>query len=237
MSFDLKIDFDFDVFEAEVYDAARNVFLKLQRDYSSETFYTFNLVTGDVSQYVSVFVNTEKELTRQASEYKLPPGIDLPLEDRRFLLRHSQHTNKFTSGATGNEIDNHFEKATAMLLALQSQLEEHEDLLIEDEGMDEDEFDDLVYDIVHEPIAEALKRVLRRLDEEGVFGSTNARENVHLGVLSSGDRGELMGPFADLNPPESCKQYLDDKRGSQRVSGMLANPKAANRGCRWFGLF
>ena len=237
MSFDLKIDFDFDAFEAEVYAAARIVFSKLQRDYSSETFYTFNLVTGDVSQYVTVFVNTEEELTRQASEYKLPPGIDLPLVDRRFLLRHSLHTNKFTSGVTGNEIENEFEKATALLLALQSQLEEQEDLLIEDEGIDEDEFDDILFDSVHEPIADALKRVMQRLDQEGVFVSTNARENVHLGVLSAGDRGELMGPFADLNPPATCNQYVEDQRASQRASSMLANPKATNRGCRWFGLF
>ena len=101
MSFDLTIDFDFDAFEAEVYTAARNVFLKLQQEYSNETFYTFNLVTGNILQYVNVFVSTEEELTRNAADElktRIYFGDRMPsLEDRKCHLRHSPHNTKFDS--------------------------------------------------------------------------------------------------------------------------------------------
>lgn len=233
----VELGFDFGAFEEAVYTAAGAVFSKLQKDYSDETFYSFNLVTGDVSQYVTVFVDTEEELARNANEQTLPPGVDLSLADRRSLLRHSLHVNKFSSGATGNEIDERFEKATQLLLALQAQIEELEDSLIEDEGMDEDEFDELVYDTVHEPVEAALKRVMQTLDQEGAFEATNARENVHLGVLSAGERGELMGPFTDLNPPGACAKYAEDVRAYRNARNKLDNPQTDKRGCRWFGLF
>lgn len=237
MSFKLTIDFDFDAFEGEVYAVARAVFTKLQRDYSNETFYTFNLVTGDVSQYVTVFVDSEEELTRNASEEKMPPGLELALEDRRYLLRHSLRNNKFNTGVMGDEVDNRFSDATSLLLALQTQVEALEDSLIDDENMDDDEFDDFVYEEVHEPVEETLKWVMQRLDREGVFEVTNARENMHLGVLSSGDRGELLGPFTDLNPASACSKYSEDVTAYQNARNKLDKPQTGKRGCRWFGLF
>lgn len=230
MSIDFTVDFDFDAFEDAVYEAARQVFAKLQRDFSNERFYTFNLVTGDVSQYVTAFVNSEEELTRNASHLDLPPGAELSLEDRKCLLRHALHSNKFNSDENGSELDRSFEEASTMLLALQDQLEEIEDRLIEDEGTDEDEFDEFVFDNVHDPIEATLKRVLQRLDQEHSFEATNRRENIHLDVLSSGDLGELMGPFPDLNPPESCKMYADDVKAYQLAQSNLTKSRAGSFG-------
>ncbi len=237
MDINLTIDFDFDAFEAEVYKAARAVFAKLQRDYGGETFYTFNLVTGDVSQYVTVFVDSEEELTRNAGEEQLSPGLELSIEDRRYLLRHSLRNNKFNTGVTGDEIDSSFSDASNMLLALQTQVEALEDRLIDEEDADEDEFDEFVYETIHEPIEAALKRVMQRLDREGAFEETNARENVHLGVLSSGDRGELLGPYTDLNPASVCAKYSEDVEAYQNARNKLDNPQTSQRGCRWFGFF
>ena len=222
MSFDQTIDFDFDAFEAEVYGAARATFGKLQREYSNETFYTFNLVTGNVLQYVTVFVNTEEELTRNAADAlttRILFGDRLPsLEDRKCHLRHSHHNTKFDFGETGTEINQSFAKATAMLQALRSQLDDLEERLIEDEGMDEDDYYDQLWDTINEPIDTVLTRVMQRLDAEGIFEATNARKNVHLGILSSADRGELMGPFPALNPPEVCAQYVEDRKAYERTT-------------------
>jgi len=237
MSFDLTIDFDFEALDKAVYTAAKEVFGKLQRDYGNETFYTFNLVSGDVSQYVTVFVDSEEELSRNASEEKLSPGLELALEDRRYLLRHSLRNNKFNTGVTGGEIDNSFSGATDLLLALQTQVEALEERVLDDEEMDDDEFDDFVYEEVHEPVEAALKRAMQRLDRDGAFELTNARENVHLGVLSSGDRGELLGPYTDLNPAGSCAKYSEDVKAYQNARNKLDNPQTDKRGCRWFGLF
>ena len=234
MSIDFKVDFDFDAFEEAVHEAARQAFAKLQRDFSNEKFYTFNLVTGDVSQSVTAFVNSEEELARNASDYDLPPGAELSLDDRKFLLRHALHNNKFNSGATAREIERNFESATAMLLALQDQLEELEDRLFEDDEIDEDEYDDLVYDNVHEPIEAALKRVMQRLDGEGVFTVNNTRERVHLGDMSSGDLSEPMGPFPDLNPPAVCKMYATDVKAYQLAQDNLTKSRAGKKRRRWF---
>ena len=234
MDIKFEIDIDFGLFEEAVYAAARLVFTKLQQDFGKESFYTFNLVTGDVSQYVTAFVNSEEELTRNARDLDLPSEAELSLEDRKHLLRHSLHNNRFNSGETGSELDRTFESATAMLLALQNQLEELEDRLIDEDEIDEDDYDELVYENVHEPIEAALKRVLMRLDREGIFTATNTRENVHLGVLSAGDSGELMGPFPDLNPPAVCRKYTDDVKAYQLAQSNLTKPRAGKRRRRWF---
>ena len=225
MSFDLTIDFDFDAFEAEVYTAARNVFLKLQQEYSNETFYTFNLVTGNILQYVNVFVSTEEELTRNAADElktRIYFGDRMPsLEDRKCHLRHSPHNTKFDFGETGKEIKKSFSSATAMLQALRAQLDDMEERLIDDEGMDEEDYYNLLWDTIHVPIDMALTRVMKRLDGEGILEATNTRGNIHLGVLSSADLGELMGPFSYLNPPEACAKYAEDLAAYQRVCKKL----------------
>ena len=92
--------------------------------------------------------------------------------------------------------------------------------------VDEDEFDDLVYEKVHEPVEAALKRVMQRLDREGAFEATNARENVHLGVICHHwDLGELLGPYTDLNPASVCAKYSEDVKAYQNARNKLDNPE------------
>ncbi len=50
MDFDLQVEFDYDAFEQETYEAARVIFPMLQRERSDETFYTFNFDTGQLIQ-------------------------------------------------------------------------------------------------------------------------------------------------------------------------------------------
>lgn len=220
MSIDLTIDFDFDAFEAEVYAAARAVFAKLQRDYSNETFYTFNLVTGDVMQDVYMYVNTEEELERFVRREVLRDERyrDVPFEDFRTYWRYHPPSLMLIYSKTDSEFAKRFAKANDMLWALRNQIENLEDGLLDDDEVDEDDYYDTVYETVDEPITERLKSVMRRLDNEGAFEITNKRENIHLGVIQSKwDYDTLPGRFDDINPAESCRRYEQDEVTFQRV--------------------
>ncbi|MDE2777598.1 MAG: hypothetical protein OXI77_16855 [Chloroflexota bacterium] len=75
MRFDLTTKFDFDAVKAEARAAAQATFGTLQPGYCNETFSTFNLVTGNVLQTVTVFDNTEEELTRKAAPNMAKTGM------------------------------------------------------------------------------------------------------------------------------------------------------------------
>ncbi|MCY4064149.1 MAG: DUF4303 domain-containing protein [Chloroflexi bacterium] len=222
--FDLTIDFDFDGFEEEVYAAARAVFAKLQNDRSDELFYTFNFCTGDVTQDVVIYVNTEEELDRFArSELQRDDRyLDVPFEDFRTYWRYQPSSLMLIYGKSEAEFAKRFAKANDMLWALKSQIEEMEDELLDDDELDEDDYYEALFETVYEPIEERLKSVLRRLDNESAFEITNTRRNIHLGVMQSNwDYDMLPGPFEDINPTESCRRYEQDAAIFQRVNAIL----------------
>ena len=220
MCIDLTIDFDFDAFEAEVYEAAHVVFAKLQRDYSNETFYTFNFCVGDVMQNVYIIVNTEQELERFARG-ALPNDdryLDVPFEDFRTYWRYQMPSYMGIDGKSDSEFAKRFAKANDMLWSLNEAINDLEDDLLESEKMDEDDIFDYLYENFYEPISDRLARVLQRLDKEGAFELTNRRENIHLGVLeSTWFDDDLPGPFLELNPPQSCRKYEEDEVIYKRV--------------------
>ncbi len=210
MNINLTIDFDFDAFEAEVYTAARVVFAKLQRDYSNETFYTFNFVTGDVMQDLHMLVNTEEELVRRVRReiQRNELYMHLPFENLKSYLRYHPSSFIQIDQDSDSAFSKFFAKSNDMLWALSSQIEKLEDELLEDEEADEEDYYDSVYETVDEPITARLMSVLRQLDAEGVFKITNERERIHLGLLQSQwDYDALPGPFHEINPPASCRRY------------------------------
>lgn len=226
MGLDFTIDFDFDAFEEAVYDAARQIFAKLQQDRSTETFYTFNFVAGDVLQELRILANTEEELVRRVrdeSQYN-DLYMHLPFESLKSYLRY--HPSSLIQ--IGQESDTSFVRLFArahdLLSTLMLKFEELEDELLESDELEEEDFYDMVYERIDEPITAKLVSVLRRLDHEGAFEVTNLRERIHLGVIQSQwDYDALPGPFYEINPTESCRRYAHYADVYQAVSAALRN--------------
>ncbi|MCY3781604.1 MAG: DUF4303 domain-containing protein [Chloroflexi bacterium] len=224
MDFDLNVEFNYDAFEQATYEAARVIFPMLQRERSDETFYTFNFDTGQLVQYVAILVNTEEELERQTRRelQKDDKYLDVPYADFKTFWRHHWFDFILVYSQNNEEFAKRFKTTNDMLWSLTTQLDELEDELLEDEDVDEDELYEYVFDNIHDPIRDRLARVLQRLDKEGIFELTNKRENIHLGLHDSNwPRDTLPGPFADLNPEESCRRYEQDKLVFDRVQAKL----------------
>ena len=224
MDIKLEIDFDFDAFEEEVYEAARVVFRKLQQDRSDETFYTFNFVTGDVMQDLHMLVNTEEELVRRVRREIQRDELysHLPFENLKSYLRYHPSSLIQIGRDSDSEFVRLFAKVNHLLNTLMRQIEDLEDELLEDEEMDEEDYYDAVYETIDEPITAKLMCVLRRLDAESAFEVTNERERIHLGVLQSQwDYDTLPGPFHEINPPESCRRYAHYDQVFRAVAAAL----------------
>ena len=229
MDFNFTISTDFDALEEEVYGAARAMFAKLQRDRSDETFYTFNLCTGDVMQHVYILVNTEEELERSArSELQYDDSyLDVPFSDFKTYWRHQGPCFIMVYSRTDGEYEKHFARANDMLASLEREIDKIHDRVLEERNLSfldiegallSNDFIHYVVDNIYPLIQNRLKNALKRLDNEGAFESTNKRENVHLGVLeSTWTYDELPGPFYDINPPESCRRYEQDEGIFHRV--------------------
>ena len=225
MSFDQKIDFDFDAFEAEVYVAARAVFSELQRERRDETFYTFNFLLGQVTDNVSIIANTEEELDRHVRRETQRDNryLDLPYNDFKIFSRHLWHN--FAITVFPNDDSDHakrFAKANDMLYAQSDYLMETAMELVDEGDIDDDEYEDFVNEQFDEPVEERLAAVLQRLDNEGLFEMTNLRENIHVGIHHPVDfDAHLPGPFYELNSPASCQRYEQDTAVFQRVYAAL----------------
>ena len=225
MSIVLTIDFDFDAFEEEMYDAARAVFAELQRERRDETFYTFNFLMGQVTDNVSIIANTEEELERCARReiQRSDRFLDRPYDEFKTFSRHLWHD--FAITVFPNDSSEHarrFAKANDMLYR-QSQYLIETAMELEDEGdIDSDDYDDFVNENFDEPVESKLVSVMKRLDKESLFEMTNKRENVHIGIQHPVDFNDsLPGPFYELNPPESCRLYERDAAVFQRAYAAL----------------
>ncbi len=169
-------------------------------------------------------MNTEEELERQTRSelQKDDKYLDVPYADLKTFWRHQWFDFILVHSRKSEEFAKRFKVTNDMLWSLATQLDELEDELLEDEDVDEDDLEEYTLDEIHDPIKDRLTQVLQRLDREGIFELTNKREYIHLGLHDSNwPRDTLPGPFADLNPPESCRRYEQDNLVFDRVQATL----------------
>lgn len=220
----LQIDFDFDAFEQATYEAARVFFRKLQMDRSDETFYSFSFLLGQVTENISIVVDTEEALEARArAEFQRDGRYGgLPYQDFKTYMRFLWNEQTCFYPYEDSEFAGQFSTVNDMLYAQSEELTEMEMELVDEGDVDEDDLEDYLNDNYHEPIEERLKSALRRLDEEGLFALTNARERVHIGLLHPVPPDDILpGPFTELNNPDSCRRYEEDAAVYQRVFAAL----------------
>ena len=221
---DFSIDFDFDAFEEASYEAAHEFFSKIQRDRSSEVFYTFNFMIGDVTQYFSICANTEEELERNSRKYLNDWGTffdGVPLEDVKTYFRHQPFIFLYSVPSELGR-SKRLDKVNGMLSTQSELIQTFSRRRLK--RADENRFYSYVEEAYDDRVVMALKNVLRKLDKADSFTMTNRRENVHLGVLSSSalECEPLLGPFDDINPPLTCQRYQKDADAFRRVYEALS---------------
>ena len=219
-----EIDFDYNEFEKQLYDASLKAFTTVQDDHKDETFYGFALNSSALLGYMGMSANTEEGLTRVALKYKESfylernQSIDLPLEMIRLELRISVGDYAYFAKQKYNQ---YFDESVNELLSEHSrkmdELEEN-NLNYLDEEEDEEELQE-IYFSSHDKLFDVIIKVLRELDSLRIFEKTNERNNINLRLFPGLTSDEEMFYYTSLtNPPEVYESFIQEVKQSRRIS-------------------
>ncbi len=192
----MRQPFNFETFQALLYEAARAAFQEIRRAHAGETFYVFALFTYGELGYLSATASTEQGLTRVAQKY-IAGGWNQgkTLEEMREALRW-------------NPVDSplHLE-GQEYFAAVNDFIRDVPGILYNiptDDSWDE-------FHAFFEHFIGVCIQVLQRLDAESMFGTAEARDRIVLNVLM-GDQSdeERLGYAQRLNPEAVFERFRTD---------------------------
>lgn len=175
--------------EELTYKACKAAFTDLIKESADETFYTFALWTDDSLQFLHPAANSEEKLQSTVDYYnkEVDPkyGNTSTLSEMRWAYGDWGHFPIDESEKHFEEINSEFQK-------------------IFDLDVSHDDFDEII-----NPLWDSVVYGLKRLDDEGFFGSPTERKQITL--LLVGDLPEeLIDSCARiLNPPKVAETYIN----------------------------
>lgn len=205
------IDFDYDNFEYELYQAGLQAFTEVQDLYDGETFFTFAFSTSEIYEAPGIEICTEERLYRRAmeshQEYHAEAGFTF--DETLAYLRY----NFLDYWETGLEYDDKpaFDRVLKMIhYEWQEQTVELEDHSLHQ--LKYYAFPDV--DGYHQNRLEAVfLKVLNRLDMQRIFERTVDRSSVTLFFLRRGYFPEALQDrtMEMINPPEVVSRFHKER--------------------------
>ena len=190
------MNFNLEEMEKVLYREAKQTFLQIRDDLSDEYIYSLALYTTDNLGYLLPTCSTLEGLERVAKEYKARAHYkDRSLAQLKDLLKWSYADSPYHSiyEDTMNEtFEMMFEFDDALSTAYD-----------DEEGGSEEGGDQLL-----QAAFSTCVKVLRQLDEEGVFGKGEYRKRTVLNIAMGDQSDESRIQFARLlNPPSVAERF------------------------------
>ena len=214
-----EIDFDYNEFEKQLYDASFEAFTKVQEDHKDETFYTFSLTSSHVYETAGIACNTVENLTKQVSEHhkKYSERMNISLDDVKAYHRYNywEYPQKYTF-----DYSHFFHIPQRMLNDFDNQTQDmifYNEIHIHEEGLYE------ITHFLHNRIERAFLKVISRLDTLHTFEQTNTRENITL-HLNRGDSESVMYDphISMINPPDVYLRFEQEAKRMQELAQIIS---------------
>lgn len=210
MSVQWEIDFDYQQFEKQLFEACRNAFREIQDKHKDETFYTFALYAGNIYENIHISANTEERLFRVANTELLHylSESNFSLNDVTLYFRYRwheylpfEHSDVFTEV---NQMLRDFNQQTNKMI------------------FHNENFINPVYAPVQitgylqNRIEYICLKIMSQLDDMNIFEATNERSK----IVNFVHAGDFLAPFYNgkfynrsammLNSSEVYRKYESD---------------------------
>ncbi|MFO7323658.1 MAG: DUF4303 domain-containing protein [Chloroflexota bacterium] len=214
----LQLPFDYDHFSTLLLDAARNAFLRLQRERAGETFYLFALHASEDFANFCIVADTEEALDRlthaQYQKYRHSWYDGLSFSELRQVLRYG--AGEYFCPDAYRPL---FDEVNAVASRRSRQLYEAQQQLTSEGGADYAQEALLPY---RRAMISVCLRVLKQLEAEGIFGPRERRYEVLVTFLSGMIYHEAYLQYAlDLNAPQVVERFLGELVAAADVSQII----------------
>lgn len=202
----------FDLFEEELYIHGLGAFRKIREMRPDDHFYCFAFFTSGEFAYMAATASSYEGLKEVAQQYKQMERYSHKELD---TLRHELKWSPCDS-PLHQECGGIIEPFQALMDQISREL-----LSIPVVNDDWSEFEQYV-----SQVDSAVEKALRRIDEEGVFGSGTERGGVVVNLLMGDQDDRTRIEFAKrVNPPESVQMLTDDLcRAESYFQSLSAKP-------------
>lgn len=193
-------ELDYQEFHSLLLHATRAAFVSIQQAHPAEKFYGFGLFHEPLWGYIVPVANSEEGLVRRAQEYK---------RDRHNLGYAAADLDNLAWQLRWNPGDwAYFNEQPRLFEPVNGWLEEHN-------VYDFYEDDDAKHDELDEKMIGICRSVLVALDQEGIFGTGQRRDQVVLNIMM-GDQDRSWFEHARLlNPPAVYERWVSELERSE----------------------
>ena len=186
--------FDFQKLHDLLYIASKAAFISIQDAHENESFYVFALYTTGGLDYIFPTVSTEEGLTIAAQKYsKLSNYRNFSLEELRERLRWSPCDSPLHVEGEENFVDvNNLVSNIHLIL----------DAIPIEQSLSQ--FDD-----IHNEFLGVCIKVLKQLDNEGIFGEGEKRNSAVINILKGDQSDTERLKFAKILNPGSVYSHFE----------------------------